>query len=128
MSDDIDFGLDSNDMDIAANMIASLNLAATGSKQGMKLGMGGLTFDAMNLGLGGEDEEDSDEEDDDNNNTYYDDIIKGVNTNGNSQDIFEGNEDTVEVLDDSSSDEEDTGGEELEYVNCARNSAALLAN
>ncbi|GMI07438.1 hypothetical protein TrLO_g7595 [Triparma laevis f. longispina] len=109
LSDDIDFGLDSNDMDIAANMIASLNLAATGSKQGMKLGMGGLTFDAMNLGLGGEDEEDSDEEDDDNNNTYYDDIIKGVNTNGNSQDIFEGNEDTVEVLDDSSSDEEDTG-------------------
>ncbi|GMH95368.1 hypothetical protein TrST_g10743 [Triparma strigata] len=107
LSDDIDFGLDSNDMDIAANMIASLNLAATGGKQGMKLGMGGLTFDAMNLGLGGEDDgEDSDEEEE--GNTYYDDIIKGVN--GNSQDIFEGNEDTVEVLDDSSDEEEEGGG------------------
>ena len=48
MSDE-DFGLDSHDVDAAATMIASLNMAASGAGGGVKLGMDGLTF---NSGIG----------------------------------------------------------------------------
>ncbi|GMI43050.1 hypothetical protein TeGR_g9501, partial [Tetraparma gracilis] len=108
MSDD--FGIDNGDMDIAASMIAQMNIAGS---TGVKLGMGGIM---ESLGLNGSDiggDDDDDEEDDaegDGSKTLnYDDII-------NNRDVLTRKEydisddDVVEVQEGSSSEEEEGEG------------------
>ncbi|GMH65482.1 hypothetical protein TrRE_jg3513 [Triparma retinervis] len=136
---DEDFGLDAQDMDIAASMIASLNMAANGAGGGVKLGMGGLSFDSNTMrslglalnGLGieqdGDDDEDEDEfrgvngyvhgarddEDDsdeeDGNKNYYDDIINSVNNNTKKGFGVGDEEDDMVEVLEDSSDEEEEG-------------------
>jgi len=131
---DEDFGLDAQDMDIAASMIASLNMAANGAGGGVKLGMGGLSFDSntmrsLGLALNGlridarnldDNVQDDDEEGEFGgsngepnkaNKNYYDDIINSVN-NSSKKDFDVNDDDIVEVLDDSSSEEYEEEEEE----------------
>lgn len=135
---DEDFGLDAQDMDIAASMIASLNMAANGAGGGVKLGMGGLTFDSntmRSLGLalnglgieGGEDgdgdddefkgvnggaghhrEEDDDDDSDEDGNKNYYDDIINSVNNGKKGFGVGGDDDDMVEVLEDSSDEEDT--------------------
>ena len=102
-----DFGLDQNDMDIAASMIASMNMV--GGNGGLKLGMGGL-MESLGLGEGGgegglggggagEEEEEG--------GVNYDDIINKDQLTR----VVMGEEDVVQVDggDDGNDDDEEEG-------------------